>query len=109
MRRIFLGAAVLALSFGTVGAAHANNSPNNPENIGSHPALYGLCTAYFANGGNGNSHNAPPFASLAQAAEDNDQSVEEFCTGIRPSNGKGNGSGNSNAPDPTDPRGNGRR
>jgi hypothetical protein len=110
-RRIIAGAAGLGMlmtaGMGAAHADHAGTNPTDPDAIGNHPALYGLCTAYFANGGNGNSHNAPPFAALAQAAEDNDQSVEEFCSGVRPGNGHGNGGG-SNAPDPTEPRGNNR-
>lgn len=112
MRRILIGVAALAMLFsggmGIAQADHAGTNPTDPEAIGNHPALYGLCTAYFANGGNGNSHNAPPFAALAAAAEAMDQEVEEFCTGIRPGNGHGNGGDNSSAPDPTDPRGNNR-
>lgn len=113
MRKILVTAAALGmLATGAVGTAHANNSPTDPSNIGEHPALYGLCTAYFANGGNGNSHNAPPFLALAEAADDGDASttddVERFCEAVRPSNGQGGGSGNSNAPSPTEPRGNNR-
>ena len=113
MRKILITAAAVGmLATGAVGTAHANNSVTNPENLAEHPALYGLCTAYFANGGNGNSHNAPPFAALAEAADDDDPNtendVERFCESVRPSNGQGQGSGNSNAPSPTDPRGNNR-
>ncbi|HVM40878.1 MAG TPA: hypothetical protein VM618_08900 [Acidimicrobiia bacterium] len=105
MRRLVVGAAVAALLGGT-GAAwadHAGTNPTDPDAIGGHPALYGLCTAWHANENgreNGKAGEAPPFASLAQAAENADQSVTEFCTGVRPGNGHGNGGG-SNAPDPT--------
>ena len=43
-----------------------------------------LCTAYF-NGsetGQANKREAPPFQNLEAAAEANDQTVEEFCTGL---------------------------
>ena len=35
-------------------------------------------------------HQAPPFAALEQAAEDNDQSVEEYCAanGTHPGGGQ---------------------
>lgn len=91
----------LTAGMGTAMADHAGTNPTDPDAIGNHPARYGLCTAYFANDGNGNSHDAPPFAALQEAAEANDQSVAEFCDGVRPGNGHGNGGENSRAPNPS--------
>jgi hypothetical protein len=48
-------------------------------------ALFGMCTAWEHNvtgREHGNPENAPPFVWLQQQAEDNDQSVEEFCSGV---------------------------
>lgn len=45
-------------------------------------ALFGLCTAYAHNENgreHGNAGNAPPFMWLADQAEAEDQTVEEFC------------------------------
>lgn len=120
MRRILIGVtSLMVLVTGGMGVAradHPGTNPTDPDAIGGHPALYGLCTAYFANGGNGKSRNAPPFAALEAAADaagddDGDATPEEmqaFCEGVRPGNGHGQGGGNSNAPSPTDPRGNNR-
>jgi hypothetical protein len=68
----------------------------------SGPAKYGLCTAYFSGQGgeHGNRNDAPPFQALAQAAEDQDQSVADFCRGTRPGN-RGDAD-RSSAPDPVD-------
>lgn len=120
MRRFLIAAATLALLFtggmGVARADHAGTNPTDPGAIGGHPALYGLCTAYFANGGNGNSHEAPPFAALEEAAdaagdgngEATAEELEAFCENVRPGNGHGQGGDNSQAPSPTDGRGNGR-
>lgn len=112
MRTLVSILAVLAMSLLVMGAIPTDdnsddngNGPPNADNLGDHPAKYGLCTAYFAGRGgeNGNKHDAPPFQALEDAADDNDESVEEFCEGTRPSNGQGNGNqDDSSAPDPTD-------
>ena len=108
MRKLFaaMGAALM------LAVPAAANPPTDPANIGSHPALYGLCTAYFSGQGgeHGKKNDAPPFAALEAAAAadpdgDGDATVEDFCTGVRPSNGRGGGSGKSNAPDPVTGRG----
>jgi len=81
------------------------------DDIANHPALYGLCRAYFSgNGGeNGNKNSATPFAALEAAADaagdDNGEATQEevadFCDGVRPSNGQGNGKqDDSRAPNP---------
>jgi hypothetical protein len=109
MRKIVVGAAVAALLSGSGPAlgSHAGTSPTDPEAIGNHPALYGLCTAWHANANgraHGNAGNAAPFAALTEAA--GDESVSEFCDGVRPGNGHGNGGG-SQAPNPNEhPRNN---
>jgi hypothetical protein len=103
-----------SLAVGGATVAMADPPMDNPA---EHPALYGLCTAYFANGGNGNSHDAPPFAALEDAADeagDNNGTttpaeMESFCEAVRPSNGTGGGGADdSSAPSPTEPRGNNR-
>lgn len=95
-----------ALMIAVPATAQNGNGRPTAENLSEHPALYGLCTAYFSGQGGekGNKNNAPPFQALQDAAEAEEQSVEDFCRGVRPSNGKGQGSGNSNAPDPVDGR-----
>jgi hypothetical protein len=103
--------AVLAAALMIAGPAAALGGPPQ-DDIANHPALYGLCTAYFSgNGGeNGNKNSAPPFAALeaaADAAGDEDgeatsDEVADFCDGVRPSNGTGNGKqDDSKAPNPT--------
>lgn len=102
--------AMLAV-MGVSGGAALADRPTS-DNLAEHPALYGLCTAWFANENgreNGNAENAPPFQALQDAADEagdgdgtaTDEEMQDFCEGVRPSNGRGNGSGNSNAPDPT--------
>lgn len=70
-------AAVLALlaAGGGVTVAKADPGPGNGHNT------FGLCTAYFAGSETGREHkrNAPPFQALEEAAEENDQTVEEYC------------------------------
>lgn len=104
MRKL-LAVFIVALAIaGPAAAQGPKGNPTDPTAIGNHPALYGLCTAYFSGQGGekGNKNSAPPFAALEQAAKDNDQSVEEFCDGVTPSNGTGKGSDNSKAPNPID-------
>ena len=102
MRKVIVAGLAAALLSGGAGVAQgANNSVTNPDNLADHPALYGLCTAWAHNDNgraNGNAENAGPFAALQAAAEGENQTVEEFCAGVRPSNGQGGGSGNSKAP-----------
>lgn len=97
--------ALLLAGGGSALAGHAGTNPTDPGAIGDHPALYGLCTAWHANENgreNGKAGSAPPFAALAQAAEDNGETVSELCDGVRPGNGHGRGGDNSNAPNPSD-------
>jgi hypothetical protein len=104
MRKL-LAVMAVGLLIGGPAAAAGNGRPTS-ENLAEHPALYGLCTAYFSGQGgeHGNKNSAPPFVALQEAADDGDSNtsddVEQFCSGVRPSNGQGGGSGNSNAPDP---------
>lgn len=102
-------AAALMIAGPAAAAGQGNGSPM--DGIGDHPALYGLCTAYFSGQGgeNGNKNSAPPFAALEdaadQAGDDNGEAspeeVASFCDGVRPSNGQGKGKQNdSRAPNP---------
>lgn len=59
-------------------------------------ALFGLCTAWAANENgreNGNAGNAGPFVWLQKQADDNDQTVEEFCGDVEHPRNNGNGGG----------------
>ena len=71
---LFVGAAVLG-----GGSAWAAPGPNGHND-------YGLCKAYFAGSDKGQErkHTAPPFVALEQAAEDADQTVEEYCAETTP-------------------------
>jgi hypothetical protein len=86
MKRLIVAGSVMAVMTGGAGAVLAEPGPNGNN-------TFGLCTAYFAGNDTAREHkrNAPPFAALIKAAEDNDQSVEEYCTenGQRPGNGGG--------------------
>lgn len=79
-----LGLGASAVAFAHPGPHHGNNA-------------FGLCTAYFAGSETGreNKRQAPPFQALEQAAEDNDQTVEEWCAENGQHPGQGNGQGNS--------------
>ena len=78
-------AVALALAIGGATVATADPGPNGHN-------TFGLCTAYYAGSDKGQEmkHQAPPFAALEQAAEDNDQSVEEYCAanGTHPGGGQ---------------------
>lgn len=88
---IAIGIATLLATGGVAAADHAGTNPTDPGAIGGHPSLYGLCRAYQSgNGGdNGRKNEAPPFAALEEAA--GDDSVADFCEGVTPGNGHGNG------------------
>lgn len=78
MRLPLLVAALLALiAPAGVALADPGDFPGMPNQ-----SLFGLCTAWQHNGNgqeNGNAENAPPFVWLAEQAEAEDQTVEEFC------------------------------
>lgn len=79
MRQRLLGITLAAalLVGGPAAAAMAAPGPNGNNNRG-------LCTAYF-NGsekGREKKRKAPPFVALEEAAEAQDQTVEEFCAGL---------------------------
>lgn len=80
-KMIATGFTALVLAGGGAGVALAAPGPNGHN-------TFGLCTAYFAGSEKGQEqkHKAPPFRALADAAEDNDQTVEEYCAenGQRP-------------------------
>lgn len=82
--RLAVPAAALALAMGGASLAIADPGPNGHN-------TFGLCTAYFAGSEKGQEmkHQAPPFAALADAAQQNGQSVEEYCAanGTHPGNG----------------------
>jgi hypothetical protein len=86
MRRRLMGAVVAvaalvgggaaAMSGGSFSAAPGPNGHND----------YGLCKAYFAGSAKGQEmkRTAPPFVALEAAAEEADQSVEEYCAEATP-------------------------
>jgi hypothetical protein len=63
----------------TGGVATATPGPNGHND-------YGLCKAYFAGSDQGQErkHQAPPFRALEDAADEADQSVEEYCEAVTP-------------------------
>lgn len=73
-------------------AGHGPTHENFPGLPGA--AMWGICNAYAHNEKgreNGNAGNAPPFAWLADQAEAEDQTVEEYCAQFaKPGNGQGN-------------------
>ena len=79
MRKALAVVATGLAILGTAGVAKATVDPTGP-------AKYGLCKAYFAGSSNGQAHkhSAPPFQALEQAAQDNNQSVEDFCSSATP-------------------------
>ena len=85
VKTLVVPAAVTLLAIGGAAttAAVADPGPNGPNN-------FGLCTAYFAGSETGQEHKrkAPPFVALEAAAEEADQSVEEWCAenGQQPGN-----------------------
>lgn len=81
-------AAGLALALIAVpGSALAGHGNGNGQGHDSYPgfadeATYGLCMAYENNENgreNGQAGEAPPFQELEDRAEENDQTVEEYC------------------------------
>ena len=83
-------APVAALAFVAAGTTVAGALPGpNDHNT------FGLCTAYFAGSEKGQEmqHKAPPFQGLEAAADEADQSVEEYCAenGTHPGQGGGRG------------------
>lgn len=101
MRKVLITVAALAMAFGGANAAIAdpgngNGAPFGPDGINeAHPAWYGLCTAYY--NGNGEKNGAP-FQALAEHGDD-------FCEGLRPSNGQGQGKQDDSAAESPGPRG----
>lgn len=89
-------------------ADHGNGNGNGHDSFPGFPseATYGLCTAYENNQNgrdNGQAGEAPPFQELEDRAEDNDQTVEEYCNenAQHPGQGSpndGNGTDNDNRP-----------
>jgi hypothetical protein len=88
VKRTIISAAVLTLGIAGAGVSLAEPGPNGNN-------TFGLCTAYFAGSERGQEEKrkAPPFQGLEAAAEEADQSVEEYCAanGQRPGNGGGKG------------------
>ena len=79
MKKLLVTAAAGGLLLGGANLALAAPGPNGHND-------YGLCTAYFAGSENGqeHKHSAPPFAALEAAAEESNQTVEEFCASATP-------------------------
>jgi hypothetical protein len=94
MKRTLIAAAVLVLGAAGAGVSLADPGPNGSNN-------HGLCTAYAANGGHGNSHDTKPANALEAAAEDGDdatsdaQEVANYCAEYLTGNSQ-NGGGNGN-------------
>lgn len=89
-------AGLMALGGVGVGIAAADPGPHHGHNI------RGLCRAYFAGSEQGREQKrqAPPFQALEEAADEQGQSVQEYCeenggfdTG-KPESGPGSGNGN---------------
>jgi hypothetical protein len=83
-KRLLTAALTGALAVGAFGFSPGPGNGNN---------TFGLCTAYFAGSEKGQEQKrqAPPFQGLEAAAEEADQTVEEYCAenGQRPGNGNG--------------------
>ncbi|WP_034267617.1 hypothetical protein [Haloechinothrix halophila] len=95
LSKIVAPVAIALLIGGSAGIAAAQPGPNGSNN-------FGLCTAYFAGSDKGKEkkRQAPPFQALEAAAEESDQTVEEWCAQNAPhpsGNGGGNG-GNGGRP-----------
>lgn len=78
-------------------AGHGNGNGQGHDQYPGFPdaATYGLCTAYENNENgreNGNAGQAPPFQELQDRAEDENQTVEEYCAENGQHPGQGNGS-----------------
>jgi hypothetical protein len=71
---IAASAAALALTAGGAVVAVADPGPNGHN-------TFGLCTAYYSGSERGQEEKrkAPPFQGLEAAAEEADQSVEDYC------------------------------
>jgi hypothetical protein len=80
MKRMVLGAAVLALGVTGAGVSLAANPGPNGSND------YGLCQAYSSGSqtGQDHKHQAPPFVALEQAASAQNQTVEQYCSAVTP-------------------------
>lgn len=91
---------IVTVAIGAVLAFSASAVAPPPDNMPDE-ASYGLCTAWGAMGGNdnpGNAPNAPPFQWLQDQAEEEDQSVDEWCAVNGQHPGGGNGGGNGGGP-----------
>lgn len=91
--------AMLALAMiavpGTALAGHGNGNGGGHDSFPGFPnaATFGLCTAYENNEEgreNGQAGQAPPFQELQDRAEEDDQTVEEYCeeNGQHPGRGR---------------------
>ncbi|MPY99930.1 MAG: hypothetical protein GEU97_18450 [Actinophytocola sp.] len=80
-------AIALLIGGSAAGIASAHPGPHHGNNA------FGLCTAYFAGSEKGQEkkRQAPPFQALEAAAEESDQTVEEWCAENAPHPGGGNG------------------
>lgn len=88
MKRLVIGGIAAALLAGGAGMSFAGQpGPNGHNN-------FGLCTAYLANQGHGNSHDTKPADALEAAADSNHdgtttaQEIANYCAGQTPG-GKG--------------------
>lgn len=103
MRWTTIAVAVMLLTVPAAAVAgHGNGNGGGHDTFPGLPdeASYGICTAYENNENgreNGQAGNAPPFQWLSDQAEEEDQTVEEWCM----ENGQHPGQGNQ-----TEERGN---
>lgn len=112
MRKVLITLAVAAMALGGANAAIAdpgngNGAPFGPDGINeSHPAWYGLCTAYYNNSDQGK-QNGAPFQALENHDWDNSDfdGIDDFCSSMRPSNGKGQGKQDASKAPAPGPRG----
>lgn len=96
---IVIGLAVALVGIPTSAVAgHGNGNGQGHDSYPGFPdaALFGLCTAYENNENgreNGQAGDAPPFQELEDRAEEEDQTVEEYCeeNAEHPSNNSDNG------------------
>lgn len=76
-------------------AGHGNGNGGGHDGFGlPDQATYGMCTAYENNEQgreNGQAGQAPPFQWLNEQADENDQTVEEYCMENGQHPGQGNG------------------
>lgn len=102
---IVMAMALVLVGVPSVGiAGHGNGNGGGHDTFPGLPdaATFGICTAYENNENgreNGQAGEAPPFFWLQEQADENDQTVEEYCEENGQHPGQDNGeNGQSNRP-----------